>query len=161
VIVSPWPAVDAFLAFVLRTEPTTPGDWPELVRLLDDLAMARHVCPAPDYPAGGQGDEDDHAAANSDYSGLRPVIGTRFPDFGYYHVVSPLVDGDLDMEQTPGLGDAIDDLADIAVELQQAIWFREHRGHAVGAALLAWAFDVHWGQHLRDLQGYLHCRLRV
>ncbi|MCU0864156.1 MAG: DUF5063 domain-containing protein [Planctomycetes bacterium] len=61
---------------------------------------------------------------------------------------------------TPGLGDAIDDLCDVAADLQVARWFAEHRGSAVGAALLAWGFDAHWGQHLRELKGYLHCRMR-
>jgi hypothetical protein len=155
-MVEPWPAVEAFLAFVSRTEPTTRGDWPELMRLLDGLAMARHACSEPDWPE----DDAGHEAASGGYASLRTVIGPRFPDFDYYHVVQPLVDGQLDMEQTPGLGDAIDDLCDITADLQVARWFAEHRGSAVGAALLAWSFDFHWGQHLRELQGYLHCRLR-
>jgi len=152
--VEPWPAVEAFLAFVLREEPTTRSDWPELARLLDGLAVARHACPAPEWP------EARNEAPRADDASLRSVLGLRFPAFGYYHVVVPLVDGDLAMEQEPRLGDAIDDLLDIAHDLQQALWYRRHRDTAVAAALLAWSFDAHWGQHLRHLQGYVHHRLR-
>lgn len=150
----PWPAVEAFLAFVLRREPSTRSDWPELARLLDGLAMARHACPAPDWP------EATNAAPKVEDATLRAVLGPRFPAFGYYHVVAPLVDGDLDMESKPTLGDAIDDLIDITRDVQLALWYSVHRGEAIGAALLAWSFDAHWGQHLRELQCYVHCRLR-
>lgn len=155
----PWPAVEASLAFVLRPEPTLRRDWPELARLLDGLAMARHACPAPDHPEH-VADDGGPDPARQGYDSLRKEIGPRFPDFGYYRVVAPLVEGALDMQDTPGVGDAIDDLCDIAGDLQEAKWFRAQHGDAVGGALFAWGYDRHWGQHLRELQGYLHCRLR-
>jgi len=151
---SPWPAVDAFLAFVLRREPSTRADWPELVRRLDDLAVARHRCAIADYP------EDDEGAPRTTDAELRPLIGQRFPEFGFYHRISPLVDGDLDFDQGTTLGDAIDDLLDITKDLQSAVWFRDRGRSDEGAALLAWSFDHHWGEHLRELQVCLHYMLR-
>ena len=152
-----WVAVDAFLAFALQPTATTRADWPELARLLDALALARWSCPAPDD--GGDGDEDDAPRATDEE--LCAVLGARFPEFGYYRTVAPLRDdGSLDFTDEPGLGDAIDDLLDIVHELQAASWHRQHHGEGAGAARLAWSFDVHWGQHLRDLQGYLHSLIR-
>ncbi len=151
---SPWPAVDAFLAFVLRPTATTSADWAELVRLLGGLAMARHECPEPDHP----GRRDDELRTRDE--DLRPILSQRFPDLGYYHCIAPLVDGDLDFEQAPTLGDAIDDLVDITKDLQSAVWHRDEGRAEVGAALLAWSFDAHWGDHLRELQVYLRHRLR-
>ena len=90
----PWPAVDAFLAFALRPEPATRQEWPQLVQLLDDLAVARHRCPAPDCA-------EDDAAPRSQYEVLRPSLSRRFPQFGYYHCISPLVGGDLDFAEGP------------------------------------------------------------
>jgi hypothetical protein len=151
---TPWAAVDAFLAFVLLPGAVTRADWPALARLLDALALARWSFATMD---DGEGDD---APRRSDEE-LRPALGARFPEFGYYRSVAPLRDdGSLGFEDEPTLGDAIDDLLDIVHELQRASWYRRHRGEHAGAALLAWSFDVHWGQHLRDLQGYLHFLIR-
>jgi hypothetical protein len=146
----PWDAVEAFLAFASCPAAIARAEWPELARLLDELALARWACPAPDG-----GDPED--APSGPYEAVRAVVGARFPEFGFYRVVAPLRgDGELDLGCEPTIADAIDDLADVVRELQTAAWHRQHRGERNGAARLAWSFDVHWGQHLRDLQRYLH-----
>jgi hypothetical protein len=151
---TPWCAVDALLAFVLEREPATRADWPELARRLDALAQARWSCPPPDCGRGGDDDDDAQSPTDAD---LRIVLGARFPEFGFYHQVAPLrADGELEFTEQPSLGDAIDDLSDIVHDLRAATRVRERRGAASGAAHLAWSFDIHWGQHLRDLQRYLH-----
>jgi hypothetical protein len=150
----PWRAVEAFLALVLRPVPGTRADWPELARRLDELALARWSCPAPDDVEG----VEPPRAPDAD---VKAVLCERFPEFDVYRTVGPLRDdGELDFTEEPLLGDAIDDLLDIVHELRAAVWLREHSGERIAAAHLAWSFDVHWGQHLRDLQGYLHFRLR-
>ena len=152
---TPWPAVDAFLVFALRPQPSTRAEWPELAQRLDALVLARWACPAADHPEGGD------LAPRAQDEELRPVLAARFPEFGYYRTVEPVFgDGD-DPREPASLGDAIDDLIDMTKELQHAMWYREHRGAAVGAALLAWSFDMHWGWHARGLQLYLHSMMRT
>jgi hypothetical protein len=149
----PWPAVFALLDFVQQATPTTPADWPELVRLLDGVALARHACPTErwDY------DDEEHGPLPArSYDEWRRVIGPRFPDFGFYwDVLNPF---DPARAKNAGLGDAIDDLADIARDLQQAVLVRDRLGEREGRLALGDAFDVHVGDHLRSLQCYLHLR---
>jgi hypothetical protein len=87
-----------------------------LVRLLDGVALARHACPTErwDY------DDEEHGPLPArSYDEWRRVIGPRFPDFGFYwDVLNPF---DPARAKNAGLGDAIDDLADIAHDLQQAV----------------------------------------
>lgn len=149
----PWPAVFALLDFVQQATPTTPADWPELVRLLDGVALARHACPTErwDYD-----DEQHGPLPGRSYDEWRRVIGPRFPDFGFYwDVLDPF---DAARAENAGLGDAIDDLADIARDLQQAVLVRDRLGEREGRLALGDAFDVHVGDHLRSLQRYLHLR---
>ena len=109
------------------------------------------------YPANGATQDDLVEIPPEELRAIQPIGKTPSAN---RDVVAPLVDGDLAMEQEPSLGDALDDLLDITRDLQQSHWYRQHRDAAVAAALLAWSFDAHWGQHLRDLQGYVHHRLR-
>lgn len=149
----PWPAVFALLDFVQQSKPTPPADWPEVVRLLDGVAVARHACPTErwDY------DDEEHGPLPAwSYDEWRRVIGPRFPDFGFYwDVLDPF---DPARAENMGLGDAIDDLADIASDLEHAVLVRERLGEREGRLALADAFDVHVGDHLRSLQRYLHLR---
>ncbi len=149
----PWPAVFALLDFVQQATPTTPADWPELIRRLDGVALARHACPTESWDY----DDEEHGPLPArSYDEWRRRIGPRFPGFGFYW---DALDGlDLARTDNTGLGDAIDDLADIAHELEQAALVRERLGDREGRLALGEAFDVHAGDHLRRLQRYLHLR---
>lgn len=149
----PWPAVLALLDFVQQATPTTPADWPELVRLLDGVALARHACPTESWDY----DDEQHGPLPArSYDEWRRVIGPRFPNFGFYwDVLDPF---DPARAENVGLGDAIDDLADIARDLEQAVLVRDRLGEREGRLALGDAFDVHVGDHLRSLQRYLHLR---
>ena len=143
----------ALLDFVQQATPTTPADWPELVRLLDGVALARHACPTESWCYD---DEQHGPLPERSYDEWRRVIGPRFPDFGFYwEALDPL---DPARAENAGLGDAIDDLADIARDLQQAVLVRERLGEREGRLGLGDSFDVHVGDHLRSLQRYLHLR---
>jgi hypothetical protein len=48
------------------------------------------------------------------------------------------------------VGDAIDDLADIAADLEEVVWADDAHWH------YKFLFEVHWGMHLRELALYLH-----
>lgn len=151
---APWAAVEAFLHFVGKPQPVAPADLREVVRLLDALAMARHACPSAESPD----DDGLEPAANEPGEARRKRLCVRFPGLGYYDILHPSPVDILCSE--PGLGDAIDDLLDIEDELRTALWYRDHGQAGEGERFLAWSFDVHWGQHLRDLQLFLHAVTR-
>ena len=56
-------------------------------------------------------------------------------------------------------GDAIDDLADIAGDLEEVLRRFEHSGKNAGDWYFRMLFEIHWGRHLRELQLYLHAKL--
>ncbi len=58
------------------------------------------------------------------------------------------------------VGDAIDDIADIAEALAAVVWCFGHTSE-VDARWRLWdSFEHHWGEHLRRLQLYLYCLRR-
>lgn len=77
-------------------------------------------------------------APSADYKVLRECIAPLFPSLGLYnealHIADKVGASELSM------GEAIDDLTDIAMDM-----------HSFG-------FETHWGLHLRSLQLYLHER---
>ncbi|MFN7134579.1 MAG: DUF5063 domain-containing protein, partial [Myxococcales bacterium] len=56
------------------------------------------------------------------------------------------------------VGDAIDDIVDIANDLQQVVWRWETTSEADALWHFRFSFTSHWGAHLRALQLYLHER---
>jgi hypothetical protein len=55
------------------------------------------------------------------------------------------------------MGDAIDDLADLTLDMREVVWLAEH----VGLDDAHWSFRLHyfhWGRHARELALYLHSR---
>ena len=136
-----------------QATPTTPADWPELIRRLDGVAVARHACPTESWDY----DDEEHGPLPArSYDEWRRRIGPRFPNFGFYwDVLDPF---DPVRAENAGLGDAIDDLADIAHELEHAALVRERLGDREGRLALGEVFDIHAGDHLRSLQRYQHLR---
>jgi hypothetical protein len=120
---------------------------PALVRALDVLAMVYHETP------NGTMSEQGLDPPERDYNATRARIGPRFPDLGFYGVADPLeIDGEF------MLGDAIDDLADIANDLAETLWRWEH----LGPDDAHWHFHqmfFHWGWHMRELQSFLNAYL--
>lgn len=137
-------AVRHFLYIVLEGETPTIA---ALSRALDRLAVAYHDTPGdvptPDSP---EPPERDWAMAKA--------IGARFPDFGYYAVANPLIV----IDGKPGVGDAIDDLDDIARDLTEVLWYWENRGAQDANWSYRFLYECHWGQHLHWLRNYLHAR---
>jgi hypothetical protein len=120
---------------------------PALVRALDALAAAYHATPE------GAMSEQDRDLPEPDGKATRARIGPRFPALGYYSVADPLT-----TNGSGGLGDAIDDLADIATELGETLWRWDH----LGADDAHWHFRgmyMHWGWHMRELQSFLFAHL--
>ena len=141
-------AIDAYVEVV---ESTTLAPEERLARLpgaLDSLAVAArditYEFDERDYP-----DDPDE-----DYQAIYQMVGRRFPMLGYYNV--PLSITREIGESKMGVGDAIDDIVDILLDLKGVLW--RFNDTSVDDALwdLNQSFKGHWGMHLRELQLYLY-----
>jgi len=120
-----------------------------LSRHLDELALSFH-----DTPSGDPNESDERPASESRSSYAE--IGARFPTLGYY--------GSTDPNEVPGettVGDAIDDIMDITNDLNEVLWRFERFGPDDAHWHFRFLYEIHWGEHLRDLARYLHSRLRL
>ena len=115
----------------------------ELALLLDRLALATHA-PVPSDPA------TDLEAPDRKAGELRAAIAPRFPHFGLYRAAGTEPEDEL------LVGDAIDDLTDIALELGRVAWLWDHAGESAALWQFHFTFRSHWGAHLRGLQWYVH-----
>jgi hypothetical protein len=55
-----------------------------------------------------------------------------------------------------GVGDGIDDIADILLDHKDVLWRLKNTSIDDGLRDLKKSFESHWGSHLRELQLYLH-----
>ena len=114
---------------------------------LDKLALAYHFAR---YETGGVVYPD---APREEYERMRSLTVEQFPDFGYYNKPSSVI-GEV-AEAEVFVGDAVDDVADMAVDLLEVAW--RWQNTSVDDAL--WHFrlgyESHWGEHLRYLQLYI------
>ena len=139
-------AIQLYLAAALQISPPSIE---ALAMALDRLALAYG-----EAPCGAPADEDTEAP-DHDRGAIRRLVADRFPELGFYAVVDPLAV----LPETPLVGDAIDDIAEIADDLSEVLW----RFTAVGADDAYWHFrfdyQTHWGRHLHDLRSYIHAKL--
>jgi hypothetical protein len=82
----------------------------------------------------------------------RDLLAPRFPSLGYYHTcMNPL---DVTGTAQNGTGDAIDDLADIYIDLARG--YEYFKGGDLENAAWFWKLTFHhWGKHALDLQRIL------
>jgi hypothetical protein len=94
-------------------------------------------------------------APRRDQAALRSTISTRFPRYGYYNVPETVTQkiG----EASCIVGDAIDDILDIANDLSQVEWCWRNTSEDDALWHLRQSFETHWREHLRGLQLYLNC----
>ncbi len=116
--------------------------------LLDHLALASHAS-TPRDP------DTDVNAPRLEYEVTRAIVVTRFPNYGLYQAGGTEPDGDL------LVGDAIDDICDIAADLSEVAWLWEHVGKSAALWQFHFSFNAHWGAHLRSLQCYIHATERA
>ncbi|MDH5428500.1 MAG: DUF5063 domain-containing protein [Nitrospirota bacterium] len=119
----------------------------KLPALLDHLAFTQS-CVLFTY------DNTDYPdAPDQNYDELRAAVTKRFPNYGYYNVAEKIT---TDIGDSGTLvGDAIDDLADIARDLYEVEWYWSNTSEANALFHFVNDFNHHWGQHLRGLQLYL------
>jgi len=144
-------AIDRFLSLLDAGTGSPSGNALELAASLDGLAWSVRLIPA-SSSLDGAIDRPEVA----DDTMLRK-IPERFPDFGHYTLVDPVEPGDVDPEVR--LGDALDDVSDIARDLLRVRQIWDEVGEAEALWELRFSFESHWEYHLRHLQLYLLQRL--
>jgi hypothetical protein len=142
-------AVKSFLA-VLEEQRTSEDRENALRASLDRLALAYHYTGTPfddtKYPD----------PPGPDYRELRERIAPLFPGLSFYnealHIADEVGESELSM------GDAIDDITDIAKDLSHVLFCWENTSEEDALWHFRFGFETHWGRHLRSLQLYLHER---
>jgi hypothetical protein len=119
-----------------------------LSKALDSLAAAYHMTPA------GAASDSDVDPPEADYNEVRSRIAPRFPMLGLYAVSDPLT---LTGERM--VGDAIDDIADIALVLTETLWRWDNLGFDDAYWHFRSTYQIHWGRHLHELRSCLHAVL--
>lgn len=136
--------IDAARNVVAAILGPNPADLDELARALDRLLAVSH-----DTPDGVPNEEDRDPPIRSHLDDCT-TIATRFPMLGLYPNPDPaVIEGDV------LIGDAINDLADIAYDMSSVVWFWEN----VSEAEARWYFRLlyfHWSAHLVSVRRYLH-----
>lgn len=141
------PTVEAARQFLSTVwEGETPSD-EVLLFALDRLIEVFHHT-----PDAGPSDADLEAP-RSGGPALYKQVAERFPAYGLYSVSDPTAS----FEDAAMTGDAIDDLADLTLDMREVVWLADH----IGVDDAHWAFRLHyfhWGRHARELALYLHAR---
>lgn len=125
----------------------TPADLTRLIRGLDALAYAMHFVDA-------EGSSTELEPPRLDYAQVYEAIRQRYPLIGrYWLALHPVL-----QEGTEGelaVGDAIDDLADILIELKDVRWLHEQAGRKEALGALRERYDMHLWMHIHSLRQYL------
>jgi hypothetical protein len=119
-----------------------------IAQCLDELALSYH-----DTPAGDPNESDDNPP--SEIRATRADIAARFPNLG----LSGTVFG-IDVPGEAIVADAIDDILDITNDLKEVLWRYDRFGAEDAHWYFRMLFEIHWGEHLRGLAGYLYWRMR-
>jgi hypothetical protein len=142
-------AIVDFLNLIENGKDSTEANEQALILALDKLALAYHF-------SEHQFDKKDYPEPPSkDYQQHRAIVTQRFPNFGYYNLPEVVTSKISD----PGVivGDALDDITDIALDMQEVRWRWDNTSDL--DALWHFRFKYwHWGNHLRELQFYLYKR---
>lgn len=114
---------------------------------LDRLGLAYHF-------AGDEFRDGYPEPPTQDYARFRQLAMIQFPNLGFYNIPSRMTE---EIQTAPmSVGDALDDVADIACDLAKVVWCWEHNDAQDALWHFRFLYDTHWGDHLRHLQCYLH-----
>jgi len=84
---------------------------------------------------------------------IRKNVESNFKDYGYYTTILDITD--LDKSKNNAIGDAIDDLTDIIIDLLEIKWRIENNSLADGLWFFELTFYSHTQQHILDLLNYI------
>jgi hypothetical protein len=119
----------------------------ELSIYLDELALIYHLTNDVEV-------NDSKIPQRPDYEKIRNLAIKRFPDLGLYNIPEKLTQ---ELGETRIVtGDAIDDIADIACDLSEVMWYLENSDVKDALWHFRFGYEHHWGNHLRQLQLYLY-----
>lgn len=142
-------AIEGYLAILTLAEGDETQRIKTLVRSLDELALASHT---QDYPIDQRNYPDP--PKKEDYNLRHNKIGKLFPSLGFYNSAPDVYES---VGQTPlAIGDAIDDIVDIAGDLEEVLWRFDNTSEQDALYHFHFMFRAHWGRHLRELQLCLH-----
>jgi len=142
-------AVREFLSFLRSPPEAEVTRLKRLAAILDKLGLAFHSLPE------GSGSYGADPPDLTSYDEMRTVAARAFPSFGFYAVVFP----EMNPESPLLMGDAIDDLADIALEMERVDWLWENIGRQAAEDHFHFGYCSHWGRHLHEFRSYLHAQL--
>lgn len=86
------------------------------------------------------------------YRDLRAQIAAAWPELGFYDPAIGRALGHCDLPAE--IGDALDDLTDLALDLGTALALAD-TDEADALAWLRWSHDSHWGDHAQDITRHL------
>jgi hypothetical protein len=111
-------AIDAYIWLIETPDLAADRRLEALPAALDRLAAAVHEA---EYTF----DEVDYPdAPRVDYKAVYSLVGNHFPDLGYYNVAHPGTQRIADASIL--VGDSIDDIADILLDVKEVVWCWEH-----------------------------------
>lgn len=132
---------------LLRSAPADTRD-----RLLQLAATLDSLCAAFNETRDVELTEEEADAPRADPKPFGEQAASSFPELGFYPDVDPLKGFDQEIAQGWGL----DDLMDIAVDLNEVLWLIDARRVTDAVWQFRWGYENHWGDHLHDLRRYLH-----
>ena len=140
--------IEAYVEIVESPALTAEERLAQLPAVLDSLAVAvRNIT--------FEFDETDYPEEpRRDYQATYQAVGRHFPSLGYYNVAGSITQeiG----ESKVLLGDGIDDIVDILLDLKEVLWRFDNTSADDALWELNQGYKHHWGLHLRELQLYLH-----
>jgi len=99
-------------------------------------------------------DETDFAEFDkTEYSEIRQNVTSNFRDFGFYKTILDI--NDIDNKKDNAIGDALDDLTDIILDLLEIKWRIENNSLADGLWFFELTFYSHTQQHILDLLNFM------
>ena len=125
---------------------------PNLVEPHKEKLLERNLCNIYDmhFEISYEFDETEFQDFDkSIYSEVRRNVTSNFKDFGLYKIILDL--DDLTKSMEVGIGDAIDDLSDIIIDLLEIKWRIENNSLEDGLWFFEIIFNSHTKQHLRNL----------
>lgn len=150
---TPIDAAQSYLAIL--TDPK--GDAHDRIRnlalCLDQLSLAYTAAQDCDNKA------DDLACPprppkRTSYERMREMAMVAYPQFGFY----PCVFLEVDPIAEITMGDAVDDIADIALDMEEFIWRCNHTNPNDAIWHFRFGYETHWGWHLHQLRSCVYVR---
>jgi hypothetical protein len=139
-------AIEAYLSLIDGRPKTDPADLKKLALALDRLVGEYNLTEDLE-PSDSEAEPPE-----SSWPDLYKRAAASYPRLGYY----PCADPTDEPETESFVGDAIDDLADIARDLLDVIWYFDQGRIEDGIWQFRFAYQVHWGMHLHQLRVVLH-----